>query len=413
MIQNNQLFIGKVSATELAKNYGTPLYAYDESIIRQRCSDLLGTITYKPVKGYYACKANSNPTIMGIIKDEGFGIDAVSPGEILLALQCGFMPDDIIFTGNNLTDDEMRFGIAQGIMQNIDSLSQLERYGKMKPGASVWVRINTEVGAGHHSHTITGGPDSKFGIYHTEAAKIREITAKHKLKIVGLHQHIGSGILEPEEFMKAMDALLPIAREFKDLESIDFGGGIGIPYMPDQPAIDLPTLGKKISEKFGQFCNEYGRQLTLAIEPGRFLVAESGILLCRVNTIKETPAHTFAGVDSGFNHLIRPAMYGSYHEIVKVDAVKGGAEIKYLIAGNICESGDLFTLGDNGSKVDRPMPELKEGDLLGILNAGAYGFSMASTYNMRPRPAEVLVNHSTHNIIRPAETYEDLMKGLQ
>lgn len=275
------------------------------------------------------------------------------------------------------------------------------------------MRINTDVGAGHHAHTITGGPDSKFGIYYDKIQEIKAIADMHRLKIVGVHQHIGSGILNPDDFITAMDALLPVAKQFSELESVDFGGGIGIPYRADQKQINLEALGKTISEKFKAFCQEFGRQITLTIEPGRFLVAESGVLIAKVNTIKDTPAHKFVGVDSGFNHLVRPAMYGSYHEIVKVDEVKSDKTDKVLVAGNICESGDLFTLGDSGEKVDRELPVLKEGDIIGILDAGAYGFSMASTYNMRPRPIEVMVNGKLHNVIRERETVEDLMRGLE
>ncbi|HLD18673.1 MAG TPA: diaminopimelate decarboxylase [Candidatus Nanoarchaeia archaeon] len=411
MIKDNRLYVGGIAASELAKIYGTPLYAYDEAVIRQRCKDLQKSMTYSPLKIYYACKANSNPTIMRVIKEEGCEIDAVSPGEIVLALNCGYAPKEIVFTGNNLTDEEMRFGISQGVLQNIDSLSQLERYGKINPGAKIWVRINTDVGAGHHSHTITGGPDSKFGVYHDKVKEIKEIASRHKLKIIGVHQHIGSGILNPQDFITAMDALLPVAKQFENLESVDFGGGIGIPYRPDQKPINLEELGKIISEKFKEFCKQYGKELTLTIEPGRFLVAESGVLIAKVNTVKETPKHKFVGVDSGFNHLVRPAMYGSYHEIVKADEVKAEKNEKVLVAGNICESGDLFTLGDGGEKVDRELPVLNEGDIIGILNVGAYGFSMASTYNLRPRPMEVMVNGKLHNVIRERETFEDLLKG--
>lgn len=413
MIKNNKLYLGEVSASELVKTYGTPLYAYDESVIRQRCKDLKKFIAFKPIKVYYACKANSNPTIMRAIREEGFGIDAVSPGEIVLALNCGYPAGEIVFTGNNLTDDEMKFGVTQGVMQNIDSLSQLERYGKINPGSKIWVRINTDVGAGHHAHTITGGPDSKFGIYYDKVDEIKSIAGKYRLKIIGIHQHIGSGILNPQDFITAMNALLSVAKQFDSLESVDFGGGIGIPYRPDQKPIDLEALGKTIAERFKEFCDEYGKQLILTVEPGRFLVAESGVLLARVNTVKETPKHKFVGVDSGFNHLVRPAMYGSYHEIVKVDEVKSEKTEKVLIAGNICESGDVFTLGVGGEKIDRELPELKEGDIIAILDAGAYGFSMASTYNMRPRPAEVMVNGKVHNVIRERETVEDLMRGLE
>ena len=226
MIKNNKLFIGEISASDLASKYSTPLYVYDEEIIRQRYRSLGKYIAYKPLKIYYACKANTNFEILKVLQEEGCGIDAVSVGEIAISLKAGFKPEQIVFTGNNITHEEMKYGIENAILQNIDSLSQLERYGKLNPGSKIWIRINPDVGAGHHSHTITGGPDSKFGIYFDKADEAKAIAKKYDLKIIGLHQHIGSGILNPSDFVKAMDVLTKVAFKFPDLECIDFGGGI-------------------------------------------------------------------------------------------------------------------------------------------------------------------------------------------
>ncbi len=407
---NNQLYIGDVPATELVAKYGSPLYAYEEETIRQRFRELKEGIPYRKLRIYYACKANTNPHIMRILRDEGAYADVLSPGEIMMALKAGFSPEQILFTATSVTDEEMKFAISKGIMVNCDSLSQLERYGKLNPNSRVCVRINPDVGGGHHGHVITGGPESKFGIYYNKVAEAKAIAAKHSLKIVGVHQHIGSGILEAEKFVLAMKVLLKTAQQFEGLEFIDFGGGIGVPYRPEQKRLDIKALGKRMAETFTAFCKSYGKELALCIEPGRYPVAEAGFLLCTVNTIKETPKHRFAGVDTGFNHLIRAAMYGSYHPIIVANNVESKKKEKVAIAGNVCESGDVFTRDEHGI-VDRELPPIKEGDIIAILNAGAYGFAMSSNYNARQRPVEVLVSGKTARIIRKKEAFEYLMYG--
>lgn len=417
-VKGNRLFAGGVAASDLAKKFGTPVYAYDEETIRSRVRQLLQSITYQPLKIYYAAKANTNIAILKVIKDEGgefVGIDAVSPGEIECALKAGFRPGQIIFTSTSVTDEEMRFAVAKKVLVNCDSLSQLERYGRLNPGSRVCFRVNPAVGAGHHSHVITGGPESKFGIWAGEVGRAFCIAAKYKLKIVGIHEHIGSGILETGKFLTAMKVLLAIIsrnrEKLGDLEFVDFGGGIGVPYRPDQKQIDIGAFGSAVSKLFSDFCSSFGRLLTMAIEPGRFLVAESGILLCTVNTVKHTPKHRFVGVDTGFNHLIRPMAYGSYHPIMAVDYCDGNKKEKAAVCGNICESGDVFTRNQEGI-ADRELPPLKEGDVLAILVAGAYGFSMASTYNTRPRPPEVLVNDGKAAVIREREGLSHVIYGM-
>ncbi|MBI2575208.1 diaminopimelate decarboxylase, partial [Candidatus Woesearchaeota archaeon] len=374
--------------------------------------ELKQCIPYSNLRIYYACKANTNPHIMSILRKEGAYADVLSPGEIVMALRAGFSPEQILFTATSVTNEEMKFAIEKKIMVNCDSLSQLERYGKLNQNSKVCVRINPDVGGGHHGHVITGGPESKFGIYYDKVGAIKDIAKKHGLKVVGVHQHIGSGILEAEKFMLAMKVLLKTAREFEGLEFVDFGGGIGVPYFPGQKRMDIKALGKKMTETFSAFCKSYGngKELALCIEPGRYPVAEAGFLLCTVNTIKETPKHRFAGVDTGFNHLIRAAMYGSYHPIIVASNVKAGKTQKVAIAGNVCESGDVFTRDEHGI-ADRELPPIKEGDIIAILNAGAYGFSMSSNYNTRQRPAEVLVSGKTAKVIRKKETFEQLMYG--
>ncbi len=401
----NKLCFAGISAEKLIEDFGSPLYIYEERKIREQCRNLQESIIYSPKQLLYACKANTNPDLMQIIKEEGYGIDAVSPGEVFTAKKTGF--EKILYTGNNTTDDEMAWLIDQGAMINIDSLSQLERYGKLehpKEYREIAIRINPDVGAGHHDHCITGGPDSKFGIYYDKVDEIKKIAEKYDLRIKGLHEHIGSGILDVNKFLEAMKVLFKTAKEFDNLAFIDFGGGMGIPYSPEDKPIEIKRFGKEISDLFDNFCKDYGKTLTLMLEPGRYLVAEAGTLLTKVNTIKETPKHKFVGTDSGFNHLIRHTMYRSYHGIINASNVEGEKE-HYAVAGNLCESGDLFSHG-------RDIPKIKEGDVLAITSAGAYGFSMSSNYNSRPRPAEVLVETGGNvKIIRKRETFDDLIRN--
>ncbi len=411
MIKDNRLCIGEIPAGDIVRKFGSPLYVYDESVIRERARELKSLIPYRKLKVFYACKANTNPSIMRIIREEGCFAEVISPGELLLAQKAGFAPEQMMFTSTSVTDDDMRFAIKNNVLVNCDSLSQLERYGKLNPNSRVSIRINPDVGAGHHGHVITGGPDSKFGIYFDKASEAKKIAKRYGLKIAGIHQHIGSGILDEEKFMLAMSVLLKTAKEFENLEFLDFGGGLGIPYRPGQKRLDMKVLGRRMAEAFEKFCRDYGKELSLCIEPGRYLVAESGFLLCTVNTLKETPAHRFAGVDTGFNQLVRPAMYGSYHEIIVADNPSGRTS-EIIIAGNVCESGDVFTRDENGL-VGRDLPQIREGDVIAILNAGAYGFSMSSNYNARLRPVEILVSGKEARIIRKKEDSAYLMYGYE
>lgn len=406
-VRDNSLFLGGIRAKSLVEEFGSPLYVYEEEMLRKRARELMGAITYPRREIKYACKANTNVEIMKVFREEGMSIDAVSPGELHAAFRAGFNPDQILFTTNNATHEEIEYGMSKGVMINVDSLSQLRFVGERHPGITLCVRINPNVGAGHHDHVITGGPESKFGIDYTKVDRIKETAREFKLTITGIHQHIGSGILQPERFIEAMDVLLDTARHFEGLTFIDFGGGIGVPYREEEKRIDVQVLGKKISDEFQKFCRAYGRDLKLTVEPGRYLVAESGSLLATVTAVKEGQRHRFVGVNSGFNHLIRPAMYGSYHPIVNASCVDG-ERIPQTIAGNLCESGDTFTRDEEGI-VDRDLPPFSEGDIVAILNAGAYGFTMASYYNSRPRPAEVLVHDGKARLIRKKESIEEIV----
>jgi diaminopimelate decarboxylase len=386
---------------DIAETYGTPTYVYCKNKIHEQYHMLDTSIEFSPKKIYYACKANSNLSILKILKDLNCCIDVVSPGELFLALKAGFNPSEILFTGNNLTNSEMKYAVQENVLMTLDSLSQLERYGKINPHSDVCVRININVGTGYHKHMVTGGLQSKFGIYYTYIKEIKKKAEKYHLRVVGVHMHIGSGIIEYGILLKCVSSLLEVASHFPDIAFVDIGGGLGIPSRPGEPPLDCSLFGKRLSALFEEWAREHRKDITLVLEPGRFLVAEAGILLARVQTKKHNPKYTFVGVDTGFNHFMRPILYGAFHEIQVVGDESRKKE-KVIICGNICESGDIF-----GRNVE--LPQLREGDILAVKNVGAYGFSMASVYNSRTLPAEVLVDGGTAALIRNRGRFEDLL----
>ena len=414
-IKDDHLFIGDVDANKLAEEYKTPLYVIDEQKVRSNYQKLYNAFSskYEDLHMCYAAKANTSLAVMKILEDEGSYIDAVSPGEIYTALLAGFTPDRIVFTGNNVTDEELLYAHQAGVMINLDSISALERLSKIEgtEGKEISIRVNPMVEAGHHEHCITGGLKSKFGIKEEEAVEVYQKAVELGFKPVGMHSHIGSEILESEPFMLAVETMMDIAgRVHKesgiDFKFLDFGGGFGIPYEPTEDELDLEVFTTDIIKLFREKLEEHDLgSPAMYIEPGRFLVGNAEVLLTRVNTIKNS-YRKFAGVDCGFGTLLRPTMYGSYHHIVVANNMNAEDVEEIDIAGNLCESGDLFAR-------DRMMPELKEGDLLAILNAGAYAYSMASQYNSRPRPAEVMVNGDQVDVIRKREKYSDLFNGQQ
>lgn len=375
--------LSKKDVQKLAARHSLPLYVYRTSIIAARYRELASAISYPRTRIFYACKANTNPKILKLLRKEGACIETVSLGEVHAALAAGYSPSRISYTCSNISQEELLAVMREGVRVHLDSLSQIAWWGKMRPHSDISLRVNRGIGAGHHAHVITGGPDSKFGIYHTQLPEARRIAKRYGLRITGLQQHIGSNILEPAMFLRAMKLILASATDFPDLEVIDIGGGLGIPYRPGERPLPLRTLGAAIGKEFAAFCKRYGRDLELALQPGRFLVAEAGALLVRVVDRKETPTHRFVGVDSGFNHLIRPAFYGSYHHIFNMTNPRGKKE-GVTVAGNICESGDVFA-------VKRPLPSPRIGDILLIADAGAYGYVMSSDYNSRKKPRELLL----------------------
>jgi diaminopimelate decarboxylase len=409
--EKGNLSIGGADATELAEEYGTPLYVIDEMRVRENYRRVYNAFTkyYSDLQIFYACKANTNLAVMRILQEEGSGIDAVSPGEIYTSLLAGFDPQKVLYTGNNVKDEEMGFAVESGIRLNVDSVSQLKRLAKIvdPQGFKISFRVNPMVGAGHHEHCITGGEMSKFGVMEKEAVEVYKMAQEMGFQPVGIHTHIGSGILDPEPFKLAVQTLMDIAGQIVqntdvEFEFIDFGGGLGIPYTPAEHPLDLDKFAREIVDLFKEKLGYYGMgKPTMCIEPGRYIVGDASYLLARVNTVKQS-YRKFVGVDAGFNTLLRPSMYGSYHHIVVANKPQVKSTAAIDIAGNVCESGDLFAR-------DRPMPEMEEGDLIAIMNAGAYAFSMSSQYNSRPRPAEVLVREGEADLVRERETFADLL----
>ena len=404
-IINDTLFLEDISVETLMQEYGSPLYVYEESVLRSQFRQLSSGFPEGLLEIHYSMKANSNPSLLKILREEGSSIDAVSEFEVRLALESGFEPQQIIFTGNNNSLAEIEYCVEQEVSVNLGSLVLLEKFGQRFPQTSVSVRINPGIGAGHHAHCITGGPDSKFGIYHDQIDAALALATKYKLTLNGVHSHIGTGIYSAEPMLEAMEMILAVAEKFPDLEFIDFGGGFGIPYRPEQQALDMKDLSQKMTRRFTEFKQCYGREISMKIEPGKLLVGPAGILLTTVTNITDTPKHRFVGVDSGFNHLLRPTLYGSYHKILNASRSSGDEE-DVVVVGYICESGDIFSR--SGDKIERKLPSPVIGERLAFLDAGAYGFSMSSQYNSRPRPAEVLVHQGQSRLIRRAETFEDL-----
>lgn len=380
--------------TAVARKFGTPTYLYDLDRIKAQYHEFAAAFGRAKLKIRYAMKANYNRDILACLKGLGSGIDAVSPGDLIMARSCGFEPEDIIYTANNITDAEMHEVAATGVLMNIGSLSRLEKYARAYPHTRVCLRINPDVVDGAHDKIKTGGDLTKFGILMEDINKVKQIVMDRGLIVVGLHEHTGSGLQKADSVLRAMRQIMSIAtkQNFPDLEFLDFGGGFKVPYSPDETPVDLMGMGRQATALFADFCREYGRELELWFEPGKFLTAPAGTLLVRVNTIKQNRTRTICGTDSGFPQLIRPMFYDAYHGIDNISNPNGTPGI-YDICGNICETGDLFAR-------DRALPEIREGDLLAIRDAGAYCYAMGGTYNLRPMPAEVVVEKNEYRLSR-------------
>ena len=388
---------------QLAKQFGSPLYVYDAQKIQsqyQRLTNAFSKVARLRIN--YAAKALSNVAILQLMKQMGSNLDTVSIQEVKLGLHAGFTPNQIIYTPNGVSFEEIEAVAKMGAQINIDNLSVLEHFGTKHPTIPVCIRINPHVMAGGNSNISVGHIDSKFGISIHQMPHILRIVENTKMQINGIHMHTGSDILDIEVFLYAAEILFEAAKNFKKLDFLDFGSGFKVPYNKGDIETNIEEFGRKLSKRFNAFEKEYGRELTLAFEPGKFLVSEAGFFLAKVNVVKQTTSTVFAGIDSGFNHLIRPMLYGSQHYIENISNPKG-KERFYTVVGYICET-DTF---DNNRRIS----EINEGDILCFRNAGAYCFSMSSNYNSRYKPAEVLWKDGKGILIRERETFEDLLKN--
>ena len=390
---------------KIADTFGAPVYVYDaDKIISQfqRLTTAFGSVP--KLKLNYAAKALSNLAILKLMNSLGSGLDTVSIQEVKLGLLAGFKPEDIIFTPNGVSLEEIEEAAALGVQINIDNLSILEQFGSKHPDIPVCIRINPHVMAGGNTNISVGHIDSKFGISIHQIPHLLRIVELTKMHINGIHMHTGSDILDIDVFLYASEILFETASHFKELEFIDFGSGFKVPYKQGDIETNIEELGKKLGTRFNEFCREYGRELTLAFEPGKFLVSEAGMFLAKVNVVKQTTSTVFAGIDSGFNHLIRPMLYGANHQIRNISNPEG-RERYYSVVGYICETD---TFGNN-----RRISEISEGDILCFSNAGAYCFTMASNYNSRYRPPEVLWYNGKAVLIRKRENFDDLIANQE
>jgi len=392
-----------LALTEIAKEFGTPVFVYDGEKIVSQLQNLKSAFFENPLKVKFAMKALSNVSILKLLKKHGAGVDAVSINEARLALGAGFENEEIQYTPNGVDFTEIEEGVDLGLCINLDNLSILEKFGK-KYGSTYpcGLRLNPHIMAGGNLKISTGHSNSKFGISIQQLPQIMQLVNQYKIAINGLHIHTGSEITETDVFLKMAEILFSVARDFPDLKFIDFGSGFKVPYKEGDHVTNIYDLGLKLGKKFKEFCQSYGRQLEFWIEPGKFLVSEAGYLVVSTNVVKATPSITFVGVDSGLNHLLRPMMYDAYHEIVNLSNPEGERKT-YTVVGNICETD---TIG-----ADRKLNEVREGDILAIKNGGAYGYSMASNYNSRFRPPEVLIWNGKAQLIRKRDTLDDLLRN--
>ena len=387
----------------IVHTYGCPVYVYDAYKIRSQYERLIKAFAAVPsLRINYAMKALSNVSILKLMRKLGAGLDTVSIQEVKLGLHAGFAPEQIIFTPNGVSMEEIEEAASLGVQLNIDNLSILEQFGSKHPQVPVCIRINPHVMAGGNSKISVGHIDSKFGISIHQIPHILRIVENTKMHINGIHMHTGSDILDIDVFLYAAEILFDTAKHFRELKFIDFGSGFKVPYKEGDIQTDIEELGEKLSQRFLEFCKLYGRNLTLAFEPGKFLVSEAGFFLVKVNVVKQTTSTVFAQIDSGFNHLIRSMFYGATHFIENISNPEGKKRF-YSVVGYICET-DTFAS-------NRQIAEISEGDILCFRNAGAYCYTMASNYNSRPRPAEVLWIDGQAKLIRKAETLEDLLRN--
>lgn len=400
--EDNYPILRNADLTEVAAEFGTPLYVYDAETIKRQYLRLSGVFKDVKLKIKYACKANTNLEVMKFMRNLGSGLDVVSIEEAMIGIKAGYSPAEILFTPNCVSFEEIKEAVELGVVINIDNISILEQFGhEYEDRVPCCIRLNPHIAAGGNSHIQTGHIDSKFGISIYQLRHIQRIVSTCNMKINGLHIHTGSEILDSSVFIRMAELMFDAAKDFPDLQFIDFGSGFKVAYKEGDYVTDIEELAKEFTVLFKNFCTTYGRDLELWFEPGKFLVSEAGALLVKVNTVKQTMATVFVGVDSGQNHLIRPMFYDAYHHIINISNPAGKQRI-YTIVGYICET-DTFGW-------DRKLNEVREGDVLAILNAGAYGYTMSNNYNSRLRPAEVMISNGKAKLIRRRETIEDILR---
>lgn len=400
---DKQYRIQNIVLTDLCQQHGTPLYIYDFNKMEQQYHRLIKAFDNCNVKLLYACKALTNLNVLQLFKQLNSGLDTVSIQEVVIGLQAGFKPQDITYTPNCVSYQEIKKAIALGVNINIDNISVLEVFGQeYGSNIPVCIRINPHIIAGGNPNISVGHIDSKFGISVYQMRHVQRLVASTNIKVVGLHMHTGSDILDIEVFLRGAEILFQAAKDFPDLQYLDFGSGFKVAYKPNDENTDIELLGRELGKRFNEFCETYGRPLQMQFEPGKFLVSEAGYFLVNTNVIKQTTATVFAGVDSGMNHLIRPMLYNAYHHITNISNPNGRHRY-YTVVGYICET-DTFGW-------DRKLNEIRENDILAFSNAGAYAYSMASNYNSRFRPAEVAIYNGKAYLIRKRENLSDLLQN--
>jgi len=403
ILENNAYQIQGVNLVDVANEYGTPLYVYDADKITSQYKRLVKAFKGSKIKLKYAQKALNNINVLRLLKEEGCGLDCVSIQEVHIGLKAGFEPNEILYTPNCVSFSEIKMAVELGVMINIDNISILDQFGhEFGNTVPVCIRINPHIMAGGNAHISVGHIDSKFGISFYQMRHVGRVVRTHNMKVVGLHMHTGSDILDAEVFLQGAELLFGAAEDFPDLEFMDFGSGFKVGYKEGDVVTDVESIGKRITKRFAEFCKSYGRELELWFEPGKFLVSEAGFFLVSANVIKQTTSTVFVGVDSGQNHLIRPMLYDAYHHATNISNPVGQPRI-YSIVGYICET-DTFGW-------DRKLNEVREGDILAFHNAGAYAFTMSSNYNSRYRPAEVLIHKGKAHLIRKREEMDDLLRN--
>lgn len=403
VLQNDEYFAGGVSLQKIAEDFGTPVYVYDADKITAQFNRLKKAFQPLDVNIKYACKALNNTAILKLLRKAGSGLDTVSINEVELGLHAGFKPNEIIFTPNCVDFNEIETAVKMGVHINIDNIAILEHFGAAY-GHSIpcCIRLNPHILAGGNTKISTGHIDSKFGISIYQLRHVLRVVKTYNIHVNGLHMHTGSDILDAGVFLQGAEILFEAAKDFPELDFIDFGSGFKVAYKEGDVTTDIEDLAAAITQRFTEFCADYGRKLELWFEPGKFLVSEAGYFLVKANVIKQTTATVFVGVNSGLNHLIRPMLYDAYHEIINVSNPHGKQRI-YTVVGYICET-DTFGW-------DRKLTEVHEGDILCFKNAGAYGMTMSSNYNARFRPAEVLIYNGKTHLIRKQETFDDLIRN--